>query len=82
MPLDACLTQLGPDARAKWRVLRVITEFNDFAHAARRLHLSHEELRVLLRDLSLQLGAEHLRLDGSQVRLSTPLRQALQRHRH
>lgn len=71
------LTQLRSQYRQGWRCLQALQAFSDFAHLARRLHLSHQSLRELLQQLSAQLGEQHLSVVGGEVRLSREMRQCL-----
>lgn len=60
--------------RASWRCLRTALAFPDFAHLARRLHLSHAELRAHLRLLDKLLGPHQLWLANDQIHLTDALR--------
>ncbi|MEL4180310.1 hypothetical protein [Roseateles sp. PN1] len=68
------LTLLRIQHRSAWRCLRTALAFPDFAHLARRLHLSHAELRARLQQLDQLLGAQQLWLDGGQIQLCDTLR--------
>lgn len=56
------------------RCLRVVLEFPDLAHAARRLHCSQATLKVALVELETSLGQSHFRLEGVQVSMSDALK--------
>lgn len=74
MMLRADRSQL---TRVQRRCLRVLNEFPDLAHAARRLHWSRATLREVLSDLVSSLGDRHIHVDGDGVHLSDTLKGAI-----
>jgi len=73
-PTPIPLALLRIQHRSAWRCLRTALAFPDFAHLARRLHLSHAELRTRLQQLDQLLGPQQLWLDGGQIQLCDTLR--------
>jgi len=76
--MNDALPALPPLPRAQWRCLRVVSEFGDIAHAARKLHWSQAFLRSMLLDLQAALGVQHVQICGDRVEVSQALKQALQ----
>lgn len=72
------LQPLPPLQRAQWRCLRVVSEFGDIAHAARKLHWSQAVLRLMLADLQAALGVQHVQVCADRVELSPALKQLMQ----
>ena len=62
----------------QWRCLRVVCEFPDLAHAARRLHCSQPTLKEMLSDLMARLGAQHIHVDAQRVHLSEALKNVIE----
>ena len=59
---------------AQWRCLRVVSEFSDVAHAARKLHWSQAALRAIVLELQENLGTRHIHVLAGQVQISRPLK--------
>lgn len=76
------LPPLPPLQRAQWRCLRVVSEFGDIAHAARKLHWSQAVLRSMLLDLQATLGVQHVQVCGDRVELSPALKPIIQNQQH
>ena len=75
MMLPADLPQLPGVQR---RCLRVLSEFPDLAHGARRLHWSQAILREVISDLMARLGARHIHVDGDRVQMSETLKSVVE----
>ncbi len=72
------MSQAPPDLpqlpAAQWRCLRVVSEYSDVAHAARRLHWSQAALKAVLSDLQTSLGGQHIHVADERVHVSEALK--------
>lgn len=75
MALPSDLPQLSSVQR---RCLRVVSEFSDLAHAARRLHWSQATLKEMLSDIMASLGAQHIHVDADRVHISETLKSVIE----
>lgn len=81
--MSPALPDLRSLPRVQWRCLRVVSEFGDIAHAARKLHWSQAVLKAMLSDLQASLGAQHVQLADEQVRVSETLKNCIEHwHAH
>jgi hypothetical protein len=58
----------------QWRCLRVVSEFSDIAHAARKLHCSQAVLKAILSELQASLGGQHIHVLDGRVQISELLK--------
>lgn len=71
--MNGASPDLSQLSAAQWRCLRVLGEFSDLAHAARKLHWSQAVLSAVVLELQESLGTLHIQVLAGRVQISRPL---------
>ena len=76
-PHGPLLLGLPPLSKAQRRCLRILSQVDDVAHAARKLHWSQALFKTTLAELQNCVGTQHIALLDERVQLSQSLQDLL-----